>query len=35
VSRLTRKALTAFIPHVIEIAAAISARLGHRPRIAS
>jgi DNA-binding IclR family transcriptional regulator len=35
VSRLTRKALTAFIPHVIETAAAISARLGHRPRIAS
>ena len=32
VSRLSKKALAAFIPHVIETAAAISARLGHRPR---
>jgi len=32
VSRLSKKALTAFIPHVIETAAAISARLGHRAR---
>jgi IclR family KDG regulon transcriptional repressor len=30
VSRLSKKALTAFIPHVIETAAAISARLGFR-----
>ena len=32
VSRLSKKALTSFIPHVIETAAAISARLGHRGR---
>ena len=32
VSRLSKKALAAFIPHVIETAAAISARLGHRVR---
>jgi IclR family KDG regulon transcriptional repressor len=30
VSRLSKKALTAFMPHVIETAEAISARLGHR-----
>jgi DNA-binding IclR family transcriptional regulator len=30
VSRLSKKALTAFIPHVIETADAISARIGHR-----
>lgn len=35
VSRLSKKALATFIPHVIEIAAAISARLGYRGRIAS
>jgi IclR family KDG regulon transcriptional repressor len=34
VSRLTKKALAAFIPHVIETAAAISARLGFRTRAA-
>ena len=34
VSRLSRKALSAFIPHVIETSAAISARLGFRPRAA-
>jgi DNA-binding IclR family transcriptional regulator len=34
VSRLSKKALTTFIPHVIETAAAISARLGHRGRLA-
>ena len=34
VSRLSKKALAAFIPHVIETAAAISARLGHRVRAA-
>ena len=34
VSRLSKKALATFIPHVIETAAAISARLGHRARIA-
>jgi len=34
VSRLTKKALTAFIPHVIETAAAISVRLGFRARSA-
>ena len=34
VSRLSKKALATFIPHVIETAAAISARLGYRPRIA-
>ena len=34
VSRLSKKALTTFVPHVIETAAAISARLGHRSRIA-
>ena len=34
VSRLTKKAVTAFIPHVIETAAAISARLGYRLRAA-
>jgi DNA-binding IclR family transcriptional regulator len=32
VSRLSKKALSSFIPHVIETAAAISARLGHRAR---
>ncbi len=32
VSRLSKKALAAFIPHVIETAAAISARLGFRTR---
>jgi IclR family transcriptional regulator, KDG regulon repressor len=30
VSRLSKKALSTYIPHVIETAAAISARLGHR-----
>jgi len=35
VSRLSKKALATFIPHVIETAAAISARLGHRGRAAS
>jgi len=35
VSRLSKKALATFIPHVIETAAAISARLGHRGRVAS
>jgi DNA-binding IclR family transcriptional regulator len=35
VSRLSKKALASFIPHVVETAAAISTRLGHRPRIAS
>jgi DNA-binding IclR family transcriptional regulator len=30
VSRLSKKALTAFMPHVIETADAISARIGHR-----
>src|SRR3954464_8501250 len=34
VSRLSKKALATFIPHVIETAAAISARLGHRGRFA-
>ena len=34
VSRLSKKALATFIPHVIETAAAISARLGYRARIA-
>ena len=34
VSRLSKKALTTYVPHVIETAAAISARLGHRTRIA-
>ena len=34
VSRLSKKALATFIPHVIETAAAISARLGHRGRMA-
>jgi len=33
VSRLSKKALATFIPHVIETAAAISARLGHRGRM--
>src|SRR5262249_60514020 len=33
VSRLSKKALATFIPHVIETAAAISARLGHRSAI--
>ena len=32
VSRLTKKAVLAFLPYVIETAAAISARLGHRTR---
>jgi IclR family KDG regulon transcriptional repressor len=35
VSRLSKKALASFIPHVIETAAAISARLGFRTRVAS
>lgn len=35
VSRLSKKALASFIPHVIDTAAAISARLGHRARAAS
>jgi len=35
VSRLTKKALTGLIPHVVETAAAISARLGYRARAAS
>jgi DNA-binding IclR family transcriptional regulator len=34
VSRLSRKALATFVPHVIETAAAISARLGWRERAA-
>lgn len=34
VSRLSKKALTTFVPHVVETAAAISARLGHRTRAA-
>jgi IclR family KDG regulon transcriptional repressor len=34
VSRLSKKALSAYAPHVIETAAAISARLGHRSRAA-
>jgi IclR family KDG regulon transcriptional repressor len=34
VSRLSKKALASFIPHVIETAAAISGRLGHRARAA-
>jgi DNA-binding IclR family transcriptional regulator len=34
VSRLSKKALAAFMPHVIESAAAISARLGYRARAA-
>jgi DNA-binding IclR family transcriptional regulator len=34
VSRLSKKALVSFIPHVIETAAAISGRLGHRARTA-
>jgi DNA-binding IclR family transcriptional regulator len=32
VSRLSKKALSTYIPHVVETAAAISARLGHRVR---
>jgi len=32
VSRLSKKAVAAYVPHVIETAAAISARLGHRGR---
>jgi IclR family transcriptional regulator, KDG regulon repressor len=32
VSRLSKKAMVSFIPHVVGTAAAISARLGHRPR---
>jgi len=35
VSRLTKKALTGLAPHVVETAAAISARLGYRARAAS
>jgi DNA-binding IclR family transcriptional regulator len=35
VSRLSKKAIAAFIPHVIDTAAAISARLGYRTRAAS
>ena len=34
VSRLSKKTLASFIPHVVETAAAISARLGHRGRVA-
>src|SRR5258708_11550736 len=34
VSRLSKKALSTYIPHVIETAAAISASLGHRDRAA-
>jgi DNA-binding IclR family transcriptional regulator len=34
VSRLSKKAIAAFIPHVIDTAAAISARLGYRTRAA-
>ena len=34
VSRLSKKSLASFIPHVIETAAAISARLGYRGRAA-
>ena len=34
VSRLSKKTLASFIPHVVETAAAISARLGHRGRAA-
>jgi DNA-binding IclR family transcriptional regulator len=34
VSRLSKKALASFMPHVVGTAAAISARLGHRPRAA-
>ena len=32
VSRLSKKTVASFIPHVIETASAISARLGHRGR---
>jgi IclR family transcriptional regulator, KDG regulon repressor len=35
ISRLTKKALSAYVPHVIETAAAISSRLGFRTQIAS
>ena len=35
VSRLTRKAVAGLIPHVVETAAAISARIGYRVRAAS
>jgi IclR family KDG regulon transcriptional repressor len=34
VNRLSKKALTLFTPHVIETAAAISARIGYRPQAA-
>ncbi len=34
VSRLSKKAVQSFLPHVIEAAAAISTRLGHRTRAA-
>jgi IclR family KDG regulon transcriptional repressor len=34
VTRFSKKALASFIPHVVETAAAISARLGHRVRAA-
>ncbi len=34
VSRMSKKAVAAFLPHVVEAAAAISARLGHRTRAA-
>ena len=30
VTRLSKKALSGYLPHVMETAAAISARLGHR-----
>jgi len=32
VSRLSKRTIAAFVPHVIETAAAISGRLGYRPR---
>jgi IclR family KDG regulon transcriptional repressor len=34
-SRLSKKALATFVPHVVATAAAISARLGYRPRMKS
>jgi DNA-binding IclR family transcriptional regulator len=34
VSRLSKKAVAGFIPHVVETAAAISDRLGYRARAA-
>src|ERR1051325_3979119 len=35
VTRLSKKALSGYIPHVLETAAAISARLGHRAKAAA